>query len=148
MKINQHNEELDDKLLFELMGDLPLEKAPEGFSAGIMQQIYSGVEPIEYTPEYRRQLLYGYLAIGATVVIAFFMLIAQWPFLKINFLSTPEQLRDFLNAGLGIIDGFTRLLSYVESASTMLIIFFAISLLLLFERLFRRGISTDRYFIL
>ena len=148
MKPNSHTNDLDDNLLFDLMASLPLEKAPEGFGAGIMQQIYSGVEPIEDTPEYRRQMLWAYIAIGATALIAIFMLFAQWPFLKINLLSNPTQLRDLLNAGLGIFDGFSKVLSYVKGSSAILIIFFSLTLLLAFERLFRRGISSDRSFIL
>lgn len=146
MKSDNHIEDLNDKLLFDLIGNLPLEKAPEGFNAGIMQQIYSGVEPLEYTPEYRRQMLWAYIAIGVTVLLAVFMLFAQWPFLKISFLSTPEQLRDLLNASLGIFDGFSKVLSYVKSSSSVFIIFIALTLLLIFERLFRKGISSDRSF--
>lgn len=146
MKSDNHIEDLNDKLLFDLIGNLPLEKAPEGFNAGIMQQIYSGVEPLEYTPEYRRQMLWAYIAIGVTVLLAVFMLFAQWPFLKISFLSTPEQLRDLLNASLGIFDGFSKVLSFVKSSSSVFIIFIALTLLLIFERLFRKGISSDRSF--
>ncbi|MCB9016945.1 MAG: hypothetical protein H6541_14255 [Lentimicrobiaceae bacterium] len=146
MKSDNHIEDLNDKLLFDLIGNLPLEKAPEGFNAGIMQQIYSGVEPFEYTPEYRRQMLWAYIAIGVTVLLAVFMLFAQWPFLKISFLSTPEQLRDLLNASLGIFDGFSKVLSFVKSSSSVFIIFIALTLLLIFERLFRKGISSDRSF--
>lgn len=46
MKSDNHIEDLNDKLLFDLIGNLPLEKAPEGFNAGIMQQIYSGLNPL------------------------------------------------------------------------------------------------------
>jgi len=147
MKANQHIDDLDDQMLFDLIGKMPLEKAPEGFNEGIMQQIYSGFEPIEDTPEYRRQMLWGYMAIGAVVVISILMMFAQWPFLKINFLSNQDQLRDFLNAGIGIVDGFSKVLGYIRSSSNMLIIFLALGLLLIFERLIRRGISTDKSLI-
>lgn len=147
MKPNPYNEDLADHMLFDLMGKLPLEKAPENFTSGIMQQIYSGVEPVEDTPEYRRQMIWAYIAIGVAAIIAVLMLFAQWPFLKINILSTPEQLRDFLNTGLGIFDGFGRVITYVKDSSTIIIIFLALTLLLGFERLFRRGVSSDRPFI-
>ena len=37
-----HDTEPDDKLLMELMLKMPVEKAPESFTSGVMQQVYSG----------------------------------------------------------------------------------------------------------
>ncbi len=148
MKTNQHIEQPEDQLLFDLFGKIPLEKAPEGFTEGIMQQVYSGYEPIQESAEYRRQMLWAYFAIGAALVIFIIMFFAQLPFLKINFPTDPGNLRNLLNAGLGFFEGFTRLLTYLKGSSTMLIIFFSLTLLLVVERLFRKGIFNNNFLTL
>ncbi len=148
MNIKQHTEQPDDQLLFDLFGKMPLEKAPEGFTEGIMQQVYSGFEPLAESPEYRRQMLWAYFAIGAALVIFIVMFFAQLPFLKISIPTDPEYLRNLLQVGLGFFEGFTRLISYLKGSSTMLIIFFSLTLLLIIERIFRRGVFNSNFFTL
>ncbi|MFH1120192.1 MAG: hypothetical protein V1775_10220 [Bacteroidota bacterium] len=147
MKINQHIESPEDQLLFDLMGKIQSEKAPEGFTAGIMQQVYSGVEPIIESPEYRRQMIWAYLAIGAALVIFLIMIFAQWPFMRINLPTEQWQLRSILQTVLGFFDGFGRVIVYLKGSSTMLVIFLSLTLLLIFERLFRHGISRKNSFL-
>jgi hypothetical protein len=141
MNTNQHTEQADDKFLFDLMSKIPVEKAPEGFTSGIMQQVYSGYEPIAETGEYRRQMLWAYIAIGAAMVIFTIMLFAQWPFLKINFSTDQNFLLNVINVSMGFFDGFSKFMSFLKGSSTMLIILFSLTLLLVFERFFRRGIQ-------
>jgi hypothetical protein len=148
MNTKQHIEQPDDQLLFDLFGKMPLEKAPEGFTEGIMQQVYSGFEPLAETPEYRRQMLWAYFAIGAALVIFIVMFFAQLPFLKISIPTDPGYLRNLLQAGLGFFEGFARLVSYLKGSSTMLIIFLSLTLLLIIERIFRRGIYNNNFFTL
>lgn len=148
MNTKQHIEQPEDQLLFDLFGKMPLEKAPEGFTEGIMQQVYSGFEPLAESPEYRRQMLWAYIAIGAALVIFMVMFFAQLPFLKINIPSDAGFLRNLLQAGLGFFEGFTRLIAYLKGSSTMLIIFFSLTLLLVIERIFRRGIFNNNFFSL
>ncbi len=146
MNTNQHIEQPEDQLLFDLFREIPQEKAPEGFTEGIMQQVYSGYEPITESPEYRRQMLWAYFAIGAALLVFIFMIFAQLPFLKFTFPTDPGYLRNLLHAGLEFFDGFTRLLSYLKGSSTMLIIFLSLTLLLVVERIFRRGIFNNNFF--
>jgi len=148
MNNNQYTEHPEDQFLFDLIGKMPVEKAPEGFTAGIMQQVYSGYEPIAETPEYRKQMLWAYLAIGVALVIFLIMLFAQWPFLKITIPTDQGILRNLLHAGLGFFDGFSKVLFYIKDSSGIIIIFLALTLLLIFERLFRKGFSQDRSFLL
>ncbi|HOP12403.1 hypothetical protein [Lentimicrobium sp.] len=147
MTNDKFSETDNDRFLAQLMANLPLEKAPEGFTSGIMQQIQSGIEPLADTPEYRRQMLWGYLSVLATLVIVVIMLFAQWPFLKINLFSDTDQLRNLLNASLGILEGFNSIVSYLKDSSTMIIIFLSVGLLLLFERLIRNGFQQKRTFL-
>lgn len=142
-----YNEEPDDQFLFDLIRKTDCEKAPEGFTAGIMQQVYSGIQPDTETPEYRWQMLWAYMAIGLALVFFILMLFAQWPFLKINLPSEQGILSNLLHAGLGFFEGFDKLLAFIKTSSTSLIIFFSLTLLLVFERFFRRGIPHDRPFL-
>jgi hypothetical protein len=148
MKTNPHIDQPDDHLLFDLFGKIPFEKAPAGFTEGIMQQVYSGYEPLAESSEYRKQMLWAYFAIGAALVIFIIMFFAQLPFLKISIPTDTGYLRNLLHAGLGFFDGFTRLLSYLKGSSTMLIIFFSLTLLLIVERIFRKGIYNNNFFSL
>lgn len=147
MTNDKFSETDNDRFLAQLMANLPLEKAPEGFTSGIMQQIQSGVEPLTDTPEYRRQMLWGYLSLFAALVIVVIMLFAQWPFVKINLFSDTDQLRNLLNASLGILEGFNSIIAYLKDSSTMIIIFLSVGLLLLFERLIRNGFQQKRSFL-
>ena len=146
MNTNHHIEPPDDQLLFDLFGKIPLEKAPEGFTEGIMQQVYSGYEPLAESTEYRRQMLWAYFAIGAALVIFIIMFFAQLPFLKISIPTDTGYLRHLLHAGLGFFDGFTSLMTYLKGSSTMLIIFLSLTLLLVIERIFRRGAYNNNFF--
>jgi hypothetical protein len=148
MNTKQHIEQPDDQLLFDLFGKMPPEKAPEGFTEGIMQQVYSGFEPLAESPEYRRQMLWAYFAIGAALVIFIVMFFAQLPFLKINIPTDTGYLLNLLQLGLEFFEGFTRLISYLKGSSTMLIIFLSLTLLLIIERIFRRGIYNNNFFTL
>jgi hypothetical protein len=147
MNNKTYNEQADDQFLFELMEKLPVERAPEGFTSGIMQQVYSGVEPVSESPEYRRQMIWAYIAIGASIVIFLVMMFAQWPFLKISLPTDQGQLLNILHATLDFFEGFSRFMTYLKGSSTMLIIFFSLTLLLIFERFFRRGISQKSSFL-
>jgi hypothetical protein len=147
MNTNQHIESPEDQLLFELIGKIPMEKAPDGFTAGIMQQVYSGVEPVSESPEYRRQMIWAYLGIGFALIIFIIMLFAQWPFLKINLPTDFNSFNSLLHAGLGFFDGLSRVISYVKNLSAIMIIFFALTVLLIVERIFRRGISQKSSFL-
>ncbi|MBK6347051.1 MAG: hypothetical protein IPN08_01795 [Bacteroidales bacterium] len=147
MNTQQNIDQSDDLFLFELMEELPVDKAPAGFTSGIMQQVYSGVEPVTESPEYRRQMIWAYLSIGAAIIIFFIMMFAQWPFLKINLPTDQGQLLNVLHTLLGVFEGFGRLMTYLKGSSTMLIIFFSLTLLLIIERFFRRGISQKSSFL-
>lgn len=137
----------DDNFLRELFAKVPLEKAPENFTSGIMQQVYSGVEPIPESPELRKQMLLGYASLLAAIVIVAFMLFAQWPFLKLNFFSDFIHLKDLLNASMGILEGINRITSFLKQSSTVIIILSAIGLLLLVERFIRKEFIHNRSFM-
>jgi hypothetical protein len=143
-----HDTEPDDKLLMELMLKMPLEKAPESFTSGVMQQVYSGFEPVQETPELRRQMLFGYISLLAAILIVGVMVFAQWPFFNINLFSSTDQLRSLLNASLGILDGINSITQFLKDSSTVIIIMSSIGLLLIFERFLRRGFQHDRSFML
>ena len=139
--------EPDDKFLRKLFSEIPLEKAPENFTSGIMQQVYSGVEPLHESPELRKQLLLGYGSLVAAIVIVGLMLFAQWPFLELNIFSDFIHLKDLLNASIGILDGINRITSFLKQSSTVIIILSSIGLLLLVERLIRKEFLHNRSFM-
>lgn len=138
--------EPDDQFLIDLMQKMPVEKAPESFTSGVMQQVYSGFEPQTDTPEVRRQVLFGYFALLAAVVIIGLMIFAQLPFLKFNFLNDTDYLRNILNASLGILEGVKRFSTFLKESSTVIIILSSVGLLLIFERVLRRGLPQGRFF--
>jgi hypothetical protein len=138
--------EPDDQFLMDLMQKMPVEKAPESFTSGVMQQVYSGFEPQTDTPEVRRQVLFGYFALLAAVVIIGLMIFAQLPFLKFNFLSDTDYLRNILNASMGILEGVKRFSTFLKESSTVIIILSSVGLLLIFERVLRRGLPQGRFF--
>ncbi len=138
--------ESDDQFLMDLMQKMPVEKAPESFTSGVMQQVYSGFEPQTDTPEVRRQVLFGYFALLAAVVIIGLMIFAQLPFLKFNFLNDTDYLRNILNASMGILEGVKRFSTFLKESSTVIIILSSVGLLLIFERVLRRGLPQGRFF--
>lgn len=138
--------EPDDQFLMDLMQKMTVEKAPESFTSGVMQQVYSGFEPQTDTPEVRRQVLFGYFALLAAVVIIGLMIFAQLPFLKFNFLSDTDYLRNILNASMGILEGVKRFSTFLKESSTVIIILSSVGLLLIFERVLRRGLPQGRFF--
>ncbi|MCD6661003.1 MAG: hypothetical protein LT105_12650 [Lentimicrobium sp.] len=138
--------EPDDQFLMDLMQKMPVEKAPESFTSGVMQQVYSGFEPQTDTPEVRRQVLFGYFALLAAVVIIGLMIFAQLPFLKFNFLNDTDYLRNILNASMGILEGVKRFSTFLKESSTVIIILSSVGLLLIFERVLRRGLPQGRFF--
>jgi hypothetical protein len=138
--------EPDDQFLIDLMQKMPVEKAPESFTSGVMQQVYSGFEPQTDTPEVRRQVLFGYFALLAAVVIIGLMIFAQLPFLKFNFLNDTDYLRNILNASMGILEGVKRFSTFLKESSTVIIILSSVGLLLIFERVLRRGLPQGRFF--
>lgn len=138
--------EPDDQFLMDLMQKMPVEKAPESFTSGVMQQVYSGFEPQTNTPEVRRQVLFGYFALLAAVVIIGLMIFAQLPFLKFNFLNDTDYLRNILNASMGILEGVKRFSTFLKESSTVIIILSSVGLLLIFERVLRRGLPQGRFF--
>lgn len=140
--------EPDDKFLRELFTKVPLEKAPENFTNGIMQQVYSGVEPIQESPELRKQLLLGYGSLLVAIVIVGLMVFAQLPFLNINLSSYFIDLKDLLNASMSILEGINRFTLFLKQSSTVIIIFSAIGLLLLIERLVRKDFVHNRSLML
>ncbi|MBW6491453.1 MAG: hypothetical protein K0B15_09705 [Lentimicrobium sp.] len=140
--------ETDDKLLRELMIKLPVEKAPENFTYGIMQQVYSGFEPIQETPEMRRQMLYGYIAVFAAIIIVGVMIFAQWPFFKINLFTETNFLKGLLSFSMGILGSINSITVYLKESSTLIIIMSSIGFLLIFERLIRRGFQQRSSFML
>lgn len=137
----------DDQFLRELFTKVPLEKAPENFTNGIMQQVYSGVEPIKESPELRKQLLLGYGSLLVAIVIVGLMIFAQLPFLNINLSSDFIHLKDLLNASMSILDGINRFTSFLKQSSTVIIILSAIGLLLLVERLVRKDFIHKRSYM-
>lgn len=138
--------EPDDQFLMDLMQKMPVEKAPESFTSGVMQQVYSGFEPQTDTPEVRRQVLFGYFALLAAVVIVGLMIFAQLPFLKFNFLNDTDYLKNILNASMGILEGVKRFSTFLKESSTVIIILSSVGLLLIFERILRRGLPQGRFF--
>lgn len=138
--------EPNDQFLMDLMQKMPVEKAPESFTSGVMQQVYSGFEPQTDTPEVRRQVLFGYFALLAAVVIIGLMIFAQLPFLKFNFLNNTDYLRNILNASMGILEGVKRFSTFLKESSTVIIILSSVGLLLIFERVLRRGLPQGRFF--
>lgn len=138
--------EPDDQFLMDLMQKMTVEKAPESFTSGVMQQVYSGFEPQTDTPEVRRQVLFGYFALLAAVVIIGLMIFAQLPFLKFNFLNDTDYLRNILNASMGILEGVKRFSTFLKESSTVIIILSSVGLLLIFERVLRRGLPQGRFF--
>lgn len=138
--------EPDDQFLMDLMQKMPVEKAPESFTSGVMQQVYSGFEPQTDTPELRRQVLFGYFALLAAVVIIGLMIFAQLPFLKFNFLNDTDYLRNILDASLSILEGVKRFSTFLKESSTVIIILSSVGLLLIFERVLRRGLPQGRFF--
>ena len=140
--------EQDDRLLRKMFAEIPLEKAPENFTSGIMQQVYTGFESVETSPETRRQILMGYAALLAAIVVVGLMLFAQWPFLKLDFLSQIVQLKSLLNVSMGILDGIKSITTFIKDSSTVLIILAAIGLLLLFERIIRKEFQHKHTFTL
>ena len=137
MKPTEYTEP-DDRLLRKMFSEIPLEKAPENFTSGIMQHVYSGFEPVQESPELRRQLIFGYAALLAAIVIVGLMLFAQWPFLKLDFLSELVQVKNLLNVSIGILDGIKSFTSFLKESATVIIILTAVGLLLLFERIIHR----------
>ena len=137
MKPTEYTEP-DDNLLRKMFSEIPLEKAPENFTNGIMQQVYTGFEPVQESPESRRQMILGYAALLAAMVVVGLMLFAQWPFLKLDFLSDLVQLRSLLNVSMGILEGIKSFTSFLKESSTVIIILSAVGLLLLFERILRK----------
>lgn len=138
---NNHisNEEINDQFLFDLFEKMPLEKAPHGFTEGIMQQVYSGVEPVaETSGEYRRQMLWAYMGIGAALITVIVMIFARLPFLNIELPSDSGILRTLLHSGLGLFDGLSRISGLLRESSVTLVIFFSLTMLLLVERFFRK----------
>lgn len=147
MNPNEYNEP-DERLLRKMFAEIPLEKAPENFTSGIMQQVHTGFESVEASPETRRQILMGYAALLAAIVVVGMMLFAQWPFLKFDFLSQLVQLKSLLNVSMGILDGIKSFTSFVRDSSTVIIILAAIGLLLLFERIIRKEVQHKHTFML
>ena len=139
--------EPEDQFLRDLFSKIPIEKAPENFTSGILQQVYSGVEPIQESPEIRKQLLLGYGSLLVAIIIVGLMIFAQLPFLNINLSTDFIHLKDLLNASMSILDGINRISSFLKQSSTVIIIFSAIGLLLLIERLIRKEFIHNRSFI-
>lgn len=108
-----------------------------------MQQVYTGFEAVEESPETRKQMLLGYAALMAAIVIVGLMLFAQWPFLKLNFLSELVQVKSLLNISIGLLDGIKSITSFLKASSTVIIIFSAVGLLLLLSASYIRNFSTS-----
>lgn len=137
MTPNQYTEP-DDRLFRKMFSEIPLEKAPKNFTSGIMQQVYSGFEPVQESYETRKQMLLGYAALLAAIVVVGLMLFAQWPFLKLNFLTDLVQLKSLLNVSMGILDGIKSFTTFLKDSATVIIILTAVGLLLLLERIIRK----------
>lgn len=137
----------DDKLLRELLMKMPVDKAPKNFTSGIMQQVYSGFEPVQETPEMRRQMLYGYIAVFAAIVIVGVMIFAQWPFVKVNLFTETNYLKGLLSFSMGILGSFNSITVYLKESSTLIVIMLSIGLLLIFERMIRRGLQQRSSFM-
>ena len=147
MKPTEYTEP-DDMLLRKMFSEIPLEKAPENFTSGIMQQVYAGFEPVEESSELRLQMLLGYAALLAAVVVVGLMLFAQLPFLKFTFLTELIQLKSLLSVSMGILDGIKSFTSFLKESSTMIIILSAVGLLLVFERLIRKEFQHKHTFMI
>ena len=138
----------DDRLLRKMFSEIPLEKAPENFTSGIMQQVYTGFEPVQESPELRRQLILGYAALLVAIVVMGLMLFAQWPFLKFDYLSELVQVKNPLNVSMGILNGIKSFTTFLKDSSTVIIILAAVGLLLLFERIIHKEFQQKHTFML
>ncbi len=141
-------QETDDKFLADLMRRMPQEKLPSSFTSGVMMQLQANTEPLADSSEYRRQMIWAYLSLLLAAGVVIFMLVAGWPFIKINIFSDTYQLRNLLNASLGILEGFNTFINYLRESSTIIIICITVGFLLLAERLLRSRMLQNRSFTL
>lgn len=137
MKSTEYTEP-DDRLLRKMFSEMPIEKAPANFTSGIMQQVYSGFEPVEESLETRRQILMGYAALLVAIVAVGLMIFAQLPFLKLSFLSEFVQLKSLLNVSMGILQGIKSITTFIKESSTVIIILSAVGILLFLERIIHK----------
>ncbi len=140
MTHDDYNELIDDSFLAQIMSELPHEKAPEGFTGRVMQQIVPAAEPV-YTPEYRRQMFWGYVALVAAMLFVVLMVVLQIPFIKTEFAAVAERIQNLLNAPVDLLEGINKMVHYLKASTTVIVISLATGLLLLFERLIRSGLQ-------
>lgn len=138
------NQTMNDSFLSMMMESLPQEKAPKGFTDKVMQQITPAIEPVVYTPEYRRQMFWGYVAVGAAMLFAVLMFALQLPFIKMYISADIIRIQNLFNTPVDILAGINKMVSYLKASTTMIIIFAVVGMLLLFEWLLRSG-NQHRY---
>lgn len=148
MKTEEMEYTTDDHFLEQLMDQLPFEKAPDNFTNGIMLQLSAGVQPIADTPESRRQLLWGYVTLAVAFAGVVLMLFARWPFLNYDLTLNTDLIRTVFTKSINLFHGLTELMSYLKSGSSTILIFASVGILLLLERILRKGFNRNQTIIL
>lgn len=139
---------MDDRFFENLIEALPYEKAPENFSEGIMLQLSAGIKPVTDTPESRRQLLWGYLTLAVAFAGVALMFFARLPFLNFDLAIETDLFRLLFSNSMSVINGISHVSAFLKSGSTALFIFASLGLLLLIERILRKGIHRNQTIIL
>ncbi|GAB1404571.1 MAG: hypothetical protein PHX54_02960 [Lentimicrobiaceae bacterium] len=138
----------DDHFLEQWIDLLPYEKAPDNFTNGIMLQLSAGLQPVADTPESRRQMLWGYITLALAFAGVMLMIFARWPFLNFDFAISIDFLRTFFIRLMNFSRSLSEVAAYFKTGSTALIIFASIGILLLLERILRKGIHRDQTIML
>ncbi|MDY0343142.1 MAG: hypothetical protein RBR28_06195 [Lentimicrobium sp.] len=138
----------NDHFLEQLIDLMPYEKAPDNFTNGIMLQLSAGVQPIADTPESRRQLLWGYVTLAVAFAGVVLMLFARWPFLNFDLTLSTDLIRTVFTKSINLFNSLTEMMSYLKSSSVTILIFASVGILLLLERILRKGLNRNQTIIL
>lgn len=148
MKAEEMEYNSDDLFFEQLIDQLPLQKAPDNFTNGIMLQLSAGLQPVLDTPESRRQLLWGYLTLGVAFAGVLLMFFARWPFLSFDFTIGTDIIQTIFTKSVSFFNGLNELMFYIKSGSVAILVFISVGILLLVERLLRKGIHRNQTIIL
>lgn len=136
---------LKDPFLERMLHKLPQQKTRDNFTTEVMNQIYASVEP-EIEPQvYRRQMLWAYGSIGVGIILIVLLIFAIWPFIDLNINFNRIQILDIINGTLSLMDGISKLVTFIKESSIQISIFLSVFALFLIERLFRRGVSNSTF---
>lgn len=147
MQIHNDNNVLDDPFLENMFQKLPIEKTSVDFTSSLMSQIYASVEPEIEPDKYRRQMIWAYGSIGAGLLVIAFLLFALWPFFDLNLRLEPTRIINLINTSLTIFDGISEIGKWMKESTIQLSIFFSIFILLLIERLLRKGVVNNNSYL-